>query len=382
MRIINSAPLRLLIPNLFMNSEINLLSPYQLGNLKLPNRTIMAPLTRNRAGERNVPYQLNVTYYVQRATAGLIITEATQVSSQGVGYPNTPGIHSPEQIAGWKLVTDAVHQEGGRIFLQLWHVGRISHPDLQPEGALPVAPSAIKPSGEAMTYEGMKPFATPRALDTSEIPGIVEQFRKGAENALEAGFDGVEIHGANGYLIDQFLRDGTNQRTDKYGGSIENRARLLLEITEAVIDVWGPKRVGVRLSPSGTYNDMHDSYPQDTFGYVVKALNQFDLAYLHLLEPSEADLRHGGKGIPTSYFRPMYQGTLMLNWDYDQAKANAILANGDADLVSFGKLFIANPDLPKRFELNAPLNQPDPATFYGGTDKGYIDYPFLSKTKE
>ncbi|MDF5728622.1 MAG: alkene reductase [Rhizonema sp. PD38] len=291
-----------------MNSKINLLSPYQLGNLKLPNRTIMAPLTRNRAGEGNVPYQLNVTYYVQRATAGLIITEASQVSPQGLGYANTPGIHSPEQIAGWKLVTDAVHQEGGRIFLQLWHVGRISHPDLQPEGALPVAPSAIKPSGEAMTYEGMKPFVTPRALDTSEIPGIVEQFRKGAENALEAGFDGVEIHGANGYLIDQFLRDGTNQRTDKYGGSIENRARLLLEITEAVIDVWGAKRVGVRLSPSGTYNDMHDSYPQETFGYVVKALNQFDLAYLHLLEPSEADLRHGGNPIPTNYFRPMYQG--------------------------------------------------------------------------
>ncbi|MDF5712628.1 MAG: alkene reductase [Rhizonema sp. NSF051] len=364
-----------------MNSEINLLFPYQLGNLKLPNRTIMAPLTRNRAGEGNVPYQLNVTYYVQRATAGLIITEATQVSPQGLGYPNTPGIHSPEQIAGWKLVTDAVHREGGRIFLQLWHVGRISHPDLQPEGALPVAPSAIKPSGEAMTYEGMKPFVTPRALDTSEIPGIVEQFRKGAENALEAGFDGVEIHSANGYLIDQFLRDGTNQRTDKYGGSIENRARLLLEITEAVIDVWGAKRVGVRLSPSGTYNDMHDSYPQETFGYTGMALNQFDLAYLHLLEPSEADLRHGGNPIPTNYFRPMYQGTLMVNWDYDQAKANAILAKGDADLVSFGKLFIANPDLPKRFELNAPLNQPDPATFYGGTDKGYIDYPFLSQTK-
>jgi len=242
-----------------MNIDINLLSPYKLGNLELPNRIVMAPLTRNRAGKGNVPGQLNATYYVQRASAGLIITEATQVSPQGLGYPSTPGIHSAKQVEGWKLVTDAVHQQGGRIVLQLWHVGRISHPDLQPDGALPVAPSAIAPKGEASTYEGQKPFVTPRALETSEIPEIIEQYRQGAKNALEAGFDGVEVHGANGYLLDQFLRDATNQRTDEYGGSIENRTRLLLEVTEAVTEVWGGERVGVRLSPSGTFNDMHDS---------------------------------------------------------------------------------------------------------------------------
>jgi len=240
-------------------NEVNLFSPYKLGDLELPNRMVMAPLTRNRAGDGNVPGQLNATYYTQRVSAGLIIAEATQVSPEGLGYPATPGIHSAAQVAGWKLVTDAVHQHGGRIFLQLWHVGRISHPDLQPDGALPVAPSAIAPKGEAATYEGMKPFVTPRALETSEIPGIVEQYRQGAKNALEAGFDGVEVHGANGYLLDQFLRDGTNKRTDEYGGSIENRARLLLEVTQAVTEVWGAGRVGVRLSPSGTFNDMHDS---------------------------------------------------------------------------------------------------------------------------
>ena len=359
-------------------NEVNLFSPYKLGDLELPNRMVMAPLTRNRAGDGNVPGQLNATYYTQRVSAGLIIAEATQVSPEGLGYPATPGIHSPAQVAGWKLVTDAVHQHGGRIFLQLWHVGRISHPDLQPDGALPVAPSAIAPKGEAATYEGMKPFVTPRALETSEIPGIVEQYRQGAKNALEAGFDGVEVHGANGYLLDQFLRDGTNKRTDEYGGSIENRARLLLEVTQAVTEVWGAGRVGVRLSPSGTFNDMHDSDPLATFGYAAEALNRFGLAYLHLIEVVEADLRHGGMEVPTSYLRDRFTGTLIVNGGYDLDKSNAVLSSHKADLVAFGTLFIANPDLPQRFALNAPLNPADPSTFYGGGEKGYIDYPFLA----
>jgi N-ethylmaleimide reductase len=359
-------------------TEINLFFPYKLGDLELPNRMVMAPLTRNRAGVGNVPGQMNVTYYVQRATAGLIIAEATQVSPQGLGYPATPGIHSPEQVAGWKLVTDAVHQHGGRIFLQLWHVGRISHPDLQPDGALPVAPSAIAPQGEASTYDGMKPFVTPRALETSEIPGIVEQYRQGAKNALEAGFDGVEIHGANGYLLDQFLRDGTNHRVDQYGGSIENRARLLLEVTQAVTEIWGAARVGVRLSPSGTFNDMHDSDPLSTFGYAAEALNRFGLAYLHIVEVMEADLRHGGTEVPTSFLRDRFTGTLMVNGGYDLERGNAVLSSKKADLVSFGIPFIANPDLPQRFALKAPLNPADSATFYGGGEKGYIDYPSLA----
>ncbi len=358
---------------------MDLFTPIQLGPYTLPNRIVLAPLTRNRAGAGNVPTEMNATYYAQRATAGLLITEASQVSPQGMGYPATPGIHSPEQVTGWRLVSNAVHARGGRIFLQLWHVGRISHPSLQPGGALPVAPSAIRAEGEAQTYEGPKPFVTPRALETAEIPGIVEQFRQGAENALSAGFDGVEIHGANGYLLDQFLRDGTNQRTDNYGGSIENRARLHLEVTEAVVGVWGADRVGIRLSPSGTFNSMHDSKPKATFGYLVEALNRFGLAYLHLLEPSEADIRHGGTSIPTSYFRPIFQGNLITNWGYDRDKGDAVIASGDANLVSFGTLFLANPDLPERFKLNAPLNQPDSTTFYGGDEKGYIDYPTLKE---
>lgn len=363
-------------------TDINLFSSYQLGDLQLPNRIVMAPLTRNRAGKGNVPHQLNATYYAQRASAGLIITEATQVAPEGQGYPSTPGIHSPEQVEGWKLVTNAVHQHGGRIFLQLWHVGRISHPDLQPDGALPVAPSAIAPQGNASTFSGAKPFVTPRALETSEIPGIVEQYRQGAANALAAGFDGVEIHAANGYLIDQFLRDGTNQRRDKYGGVIENRARLLLEVTEAVTSVWDANRVGVRLSPSGTMNDIRDSHPLETFGYVAQALNRFNLAYLHIFEAIESDIRHGGIVVPTSELRERFTGTLIVNGAYTRERGNAVLANKGADLVAFGTLFISNPDLPRRLAVNAPLNQPDKATFYGGDEKGYTDYPFLSATSE
>jgi N-ethylmaleimide reductase len=361
-----------------MATQPDLFTPVQLGRYQLPNRIIMAPLTRNRAGDGNVPLDIHATYYRQRASAGLIISEATQVSPQGIGYPATPGIHSAEQVAGWKTVTDAVHEAGGRIFLQLWHVGRVSHPSFH-KGELPVAPSAIAPKGEAMTNEGPQPFVTPRALELDEIPGIVAAFRQGAENALAAGFDGVEVHGANGYLLDQFLRDGSNHRTDAYGGSIENRARLLLEVTQAAVDVWGRDRVGVRLSPSSTFNGMGDFDPRATFGYTVRALNAFNLAYLHLLEPSEADLRYGGTPIPTAEFRPLYHGHLMVNWDYDQAKGNAAIAAGNADSVSYGKLFIANPDLPKRFQLDAPLTEPNPDTFYGGGAEGYIDYPFLAE---
>lgn len=263
--------------------------------------------------------------------------------------------------------------------LQLWHVGRISHPSLQPNGALPVAPSAIAPAGEAMTYEGMKPFVTPRALEPNEIPDIIEQFRQAAQNALEAGFDGVEVHGANGYLLDQFLRDGTNHRTDAYGGSVENRTRLLLEVTQAVVEVWGGNRVGVRLSPSSTFNDMTDSDPRATFSYAIQALNPLNLAYLHLVDPSQSDLRHGGVAIPTKEFRPLYRGNLMVNWDYDKDSGNRAIASGDADLVAYGKLFIANPDLPERFRQNGPLNQPNPETFYGGGAEGYTDYPALGQ---
>ncbi len=355
-------------------STQGLFTPLQLGPYPLSNRIVMAPLTRNRAGAGQVPLPMHATYYSQRASAGLIITEATHVDPQGIGYPNTPGIHTPAQIAAWRQVTDAVHQQGGRIFVQLWHVGRVSHPSFH-GGVLPVAPSAIAPAGEAMTYGGMQPFVTPRALETAEIPGLVAGFRQGAKNALEAGFDGVEVHGANGYLLDQFLRDGTNHRTDDYGGTVENRARLLLEVTQAIIDVWGSDRVGVRLSPSSTFNDMSDSDPHATFGYAIQALAPLNLAYLHLLEPSEADQRHGGTLIPIKAFRPLYPGTLMVNWDYDQAKGNAAIATGAADLVSYGKLFISNPDLPQRFRLHAPLTEPDAATFYGGDERGYTDYP-------
>ena len=360
-----------------MNHDQHLFKPFQLGSISLPNRIVMAPLTRNRAQPGNVPGPMNVTYYTQRATAGLIITEATQVSPQGVGYPNTPGIHSKEQIAGWRMVTEAVHDRGGRIFLQLWHCGRISHPSFHDNGALPVAPSAIAPLGYAMTYEGSKPFVTPRALETDEIPDVIEQFRQGAENALAAGFDGVELHAANGYIIDQFLRDGSNQRTDPYGGSVENRTRFLLEVTEAVVGVWGADRVGVRLSPSGTFNSMKDSEPLKTFSYAVEALNRFGLAYLDLIEADEADIRYGGTAIPATYFRSIFKGPLMVNGGYDRQKAEELLAQNQADLVAFGKLYIANPDLPERFQLNVLLNQPDEGTFYGGNEKGYIDYPTL-----
>jgi N-ethylmaleimide reductase len=358
-------------------SSVDIFSPFRLGPLELPNRAVMAPMTRNRAGPGNVPTALNATYYAQRAGAGLIVSEATQISPQGIGYPGTPGIHSAAQVAGWKLVTDAVHGAGGRIFLQLWHVGRISHPLLQPGGALPVAPSAIAPAGQAWTTNGMEAFVTPRALETGEIPGIVEDYRRGAANAREAGFDGVELHGANGYLIDQFLRDGTNKRTDRYGGSAANRAQFLIEVTEALIDEWGGERVGVRLSPTNPYNDIADSNPAATFSTAARELNRLGVAYLHIVEPGPGDPVAAGELPDIRFFRKIWHGPLIANKGYDLERANAVLREGAADLVSFAALYLANPDLDQRFRRGGPFNPPDRKTFYGGAAKGYTDYPAL-----
>jgi N-ethylmaleimide reductase len=354
-----------------------LLSPFTLAPLHLPNRVVMAPMTRNRAGPGNVLGALNAAYYAQRAGAGLIVSEATQVSPQGLGYPGTPGIHTPEQVEGWTRVTEAVHAAGGRIFLQLWHVGRISHPSLQPGGALPVAPSAIAPKGQAWTLEGMKPYVTPHALELAEIAGIVEDFRRGARNAREAGFDGVELHGANGYLLDQFLRDGTNRRSDAYGGNPQHRARFLIEVTQAIVGEWGGERVGVRLSPTNPYNDIADSNPAATFAVAVSALARFDLAYLHIVEPATGDPVAAGEVPDLKFFRKLWRGVLIGNKGYDFARANAVIADGTADLVSFATLFLANPDLPERFRRDGPFNPPDRKTFYGGGAAGYTDYPPL-----
>ena len=362
---------------------MKLLCSYKLGAYELKNRMIMAPMTRNRAGRGNVPQPMNALYYAQRAGAGLIITEAAQVSPQGLGYPDMPGIYSPEQISGWRLVADLVHKRGGLIFLQLFHCGRISHPSLQPGGATPVAPSAIKPQGEAMTYKGPSPFVAPRALETEEIAGIVEQFRRGAENAREAGFDGVELHAANGYLLDQFLRDGSNQRTDQYGGSVENRTRFLFAVTEAVVNVLGDGRVGIRISPENPFNDISDSNSEVLFSHVAEGLNRFPLAYLHVVE---IDLTNPGDfnaslNPITKKLRGIYKGAYMTNGGYDRDRAERVLERGDADIVSFGRLFLANPDLPERFKKDSPLNEPDETTFYGGDERGYTDYPFLDSAK-
>jgi len=360
-----------------MTEKIDIFSPFDLGPLSLPNRAVMAPMTRNRAGAGNVPGPLNATYYAQRSSAGLIISEASQVSPQGQGYPGTPGIHSAEQVAGWKLVTAAVHAAGGRIFLQLWHVGRTSHPSLQPDGALPVAPSAIAPAGQAWTRDGMKPYVAPRALETNEIAGIVEDYRRGALHARQAGFDGVELHGANGYLVDQFLRDKTNRRTDRYGGSALNRARFLIEVMAALIGEWGGERVGVRLSPTTPFNDMADSNPAATFATAVGELNRLGIAYLHVVEPGEGDPVRAGEIPDIRFFRRLWRGALMANKGYDLARATAVLRDGTADLVSFATLFLANPDLPERFRHGGPFNPPDRKTFYGGAAQGYTDYPAM-----
>ena len=356
----------------------HLLSPYRLGGFELKNRLVMSPMTRSRAVDGNVPNPLAATYYAQRAAAGLIVTEATQVSPQGVGYIRTPGIHSPEQVAGWRRVTDAVHRAGGTIFAQLWHVGRISHPDFH-GGALPVAPSAIAADGEVFTTRGPTKMVTPRALEVHELPGIVAQFRKGAENAQAAGFDGVELHGANGYLLDQFLRDGTNQRTDSYGGSIRNRARFPLEVTEAVVAVWGSKRVGYKVSPNSAFNAMSDSNPIATFAYFADELSRLGLIYLHATEGVAGPMAPPpGTILAAPVLRKRFKGALILNGGYDAHSADAAIARGDADLIAFGVPFLANPDLPVRYAKRTPLNAPDQATFYAGEAKGYTDYPALA----
>ena len=346
----------------------------------------MAPLTRMRSLPGNVPGPLNAEYYGQRASMGLIIAEATQVTPAGIGYPGTPGIYSPEQVQGWRLVTRAVHDKGGKIFLQLWHVGRVSHPSLQQNGALPVAPSAIAMKNPVFTADGsMADPVTPRALETDEIAGIVEQYRKGAQNALEAGFDGVEIHSANGYLLDQFLEDGTNKRTDAYGGSLENRTRLLMEVVEAVTGVFGKERVGVRLSPHGTFNDISDSNPVKLFSYVVESLNRLAPVYIHLVEPrvsgggQESDFK-GSSATPA--LRKIFKGALISAGGYGRKEGNTAIENGYADLIAYGRPAIANPDLPERFAARAKLNPYDRSTFYGGDGKGYVDYPMLGSAKE
>ena len=361
-----------------MNQDSKLFEPYSLGHMPVANRIVMAPLTRNRALPGNIPGPLTVTYYTQRASAGLIITEAAPVCPEGHGYPRTPGIHSDEQIAGWRNVTDAVHAAGGHIYLQLWHVGRISHPSLQPDGVLPVAPSALRPAGQVWTGGGLEDYPTPRALESNEIPGIVAAYRQAALNARAAGFDGVEIHGANGYLLDQFLRSSTNLRTDDYGGTLEKRARLMLEVVEAVCDAIGSDRVGIRLSPENRFNDISDDDPQTTFEYVAKALNRFRLAYLRVLE--------GVVGVPSSAadvfdykaLRACFEGPYMANNGYDRQRAMDVIASGSADLVAFGRHFISNPDLVARLRAGAAIAEPDTKTLYTGEEHGYIDYPALN----
>ena len=355
-----------------------LFAPERVGPYRLSHRVVMAPLTRLRSEPGDLPGELMVHYYTQRASrGGLIIAEATPVSRQGYGYAKAPGIYADEQIAGWRKVTDAVHAKGGRIMLQLWHVGRQSHPDLQPGGEAPVAPSALLAEGEAYTETGPVEFTMPRALTLSEIPDIIETFRTASQRALQAGFDGVEIHGANGYLPDQFLQDGSNNRTDVYGGSIENRARFLLEVTDAAISVWGGERVGVRIAPSGTYGSMVDSNPENTFGYVAKQLDRRGLAYLHVIEPRIKGIElivENQAPIAARHIRPKYKGTIIAAGGFDRKSAEAILESGDADLVAFGRFFISNPDLPERFRIGAPLAPYNRNLFYGGDGRGYTDY--------
>lgn len=355
-----------------MSTAFDLFSPIKIGTSDLRNRIVMAPLTRNRAGEGNVPNALNATYYGQRASAGLIISEATQISLQAVGYPGTPGIHNPAQIDGWKGITEVVHEKSGCIFNQLWHVGRISHPTLQPDGQLPVAPSAIKPAGETVTYEGMQAFVEPRALSKDELPGIVSDYVNAARNAMAAGFDGVEIHSANGYLLDQFLRDGTNHRGDEYGGSIENRLRLLKEVVAAVCKEIGSDKTAVRISPENSFNDMQDSQPQALFNAVTEMLNQYQLAYLHVLE---GDMMTQSRVLDYQKIKDRFDGPYMANSGYDLEKAQQAIRAGRADLVSFGMPYISNPDLVERFRSDIALAEPDQSTLYGGDETGYTDYP-------
>jgi 2,4-dienoyl-CoA reductase-like NADH-dependent reductase (Old Yellow Enzyme family) len=349
-----------------------LLDPIQIGDLHLPNRVIMAPLTRCRAVEQRIPNDLMREYYVQRASAGMILTEATSVTPMGVGYPNTPGIWSDEQVEGWKKITEAVHDAGGRILLQLWHVGRISDPSFL-DGQPPVAPSAIAAKGNVSLLRPVRPYPVPRALALSEIPGVIDAYRKGAENAKRAGFDGVEIHGANGYLLDQFLQDKTNHRTDRYGGSIENRARLMLDVADACIEVWGPRRVGMHLAPRRDAHDMGDSNPAETFGYVATELGRRKLAFIVAREAL-------GEGSIGPMLKRNFGGCYIANERFTLESAEQAIERNEADAVAFGVLFIANPDLPKRFAKNAPLNQPRKELFYASGPEGYTDYPVLEET--
>ncbi len=358
-----------------------LLTPFTLGPNPLRNRIVMAPLTRMRSLPGNIPGPLNAAYYGQRASMGLIIAEASQISPAGIGYPGTPGIYSPEQVEGWKLITHAVHEKGGKIFLQLWHVGRVSHPSLQQDNALPLAPSAIAMQSPVFTNKGeMADPVTPRALATEEIAKIIEQYKTATHNALKAGFDGVEIHSANGYLLDQFLQNGTNKRTDNYGGSMENRTRLLLQVVQAVVEVFGADRVGVRLSPHGNFNDISDSNAAELFPFVVQSLNPFGLGYLHLVEPrvsgggNESDYK--GEAV-TGILRKIFNGTMISAGGYNRESGNQAIKQGVADLIAYGRQAIANPDLPDRFAKKASLNPYDRATFYGGDERGYTDYPTL-----
>lgn len=358
-------------------SQTDLFTPIKLGPYTLKNRAVMAPLTRNRSSETYAPQDLNVTYYKQRATAGLIISEGSQISPQGLGYPLTPGIYNDEQVSGWKKITDAVHEEGGHIFLQLWHVGRISHPSLQIDEKLPVAPSAIKPDGDAFTYTGLQPFVEPHALTSEEISEIIDDYTHAAENALAAGFDGVEVHAANGYLIDQFLRDGSNHRNDEFGGSLENRTRFLKQVLDAVTTVWGSDRVGVRLSPLNSFNTMSDSNPEALFSYVVEQLNNYNLAYLHVVEGSIMTAIDEDTSFNVKILSKIYKGNYIANSGYTKKIADDAIQTGHADLISFGVDFLANPDLVERLRHDQPLNVADQETFYGGDEKGYTDYPFL-----
>jgi N-ethylmaleimide reductase len=359
-----------------MSTPTKLFEPYQLGPITLQNRVVMAPLTRNRAIAGQVPNPLAIDYYAQRASAGLLITEASQVSQQGQGYQDTPGIFSREQVAGWRKVTDRVHQNKGRIFIQLWHVGRISHTSLQPNGGAPVAPSAIPAKTKTFVNGTFADVSAPRALELGEIPGIIDSFKTAASNAIEAGFDGVEIHGANGYLLDQFAKDGANKRTDAYGGSIENRARLMIEVAKAVAAAIGPERTGIRISPVTPANDITDSNPQALFDYITDHLEALKLVYLHVIEGATGGPRDN---LPFDYasLRKRFSRAYVANNGYDLALANKVLAANAADLIAFGKPFISNPDLVERLKAGAPLNEPDKATFYGGGAKGYTDYPTL-----
>ncbi|HET6609481.1 MAG TPA: alkene reductase [Rhodopila sp.] len=355
-----------------------LFTPFQAGALSLGHRVVMAPLTRMRADAGDRPSALMADYYAQRASkGGLIISEATPISPQGYGYAGAPGIYSDAQIEGWRTITNAVHERGGTIVMQLWHVGRQSATAIQPQGAAPVAPSAIIADGYGYAESGPVLFSMPRALDRGEIPGIIAEFGAGAARAKEAGFDGVEIHGANGYLPDQFLQDGTNKRTDDYGGPIENRARFQLEVTQAAIAAFGADHIGVRLSPSGTYGSMADSNPETTFGYVAAKLDAMGIAYLHVVEPriKGTELIAQAEPVAARHLRLLFHGTLIAAGGFDGASAEAILAAGDADAVAFGRAFIANPDLPGRLRLGLPLNAYDRSTFYGGDAHGYTDYP-------